>query len=89
MKGALATSRASHRAGPGQPSRQPIRLMIVDDSMVARAVLSRMIDADGNFEIAAIAGTAEDAIEALGQVMVDIVPDVTDLVVDVCVAARE
>jgi two-component system chemotaxis response regulator CheB len=32
-----------------------------------------MIDADGNFEIAAIAGTAEDAIEALGQVMVDIV----------------
>jgi two-component system chemotaxis response regulator CheB len=47
--------------------------MIVDDSMVARAVLSRMIDADGNFEIAAIAGTAEDAIEALGQVMVDIV----------------
>ena len=32
-----------------------------------------MIDADGNFEIAAVAGTAEDAIEALGQVMVDIV----------------
>ena len=47
--------------------------MIVDDSMVARAVLTRMIDADGNFEIAAIAGTAEDAIEQLGQVMVDIV----------------
>lgn len=73
MKGALATSRASHRAGPAKPSRRPIKLMIVDDSMVARAVLSRMIDADGSFEIAAIAGTAEDAIEALGQVMVDIV----------------
>src|SRR5262245_27892646 len=73
MKGALATSRASHRAGPAKPSRRPIKLMIVDDSMVARAVLSRMIDADGNFEIAGIAGTAEDAIEALGQVMVDIV----------------
>ena len=73
MKGALATSRASHSAGPARPSRRPIKLMIVDDSMVARAVLSRMIDADGNFEIAAIAGTAEDAIEALGQVMVDIV----------------
>ena len=71
MKGALATSRASHKAGPAKPSRRPSRLMIVDDSMVARAVLSRMIDADGNFEIAAIAGTAEDAIEALGQVMVD------------------
>ncbi|MDP9424102.1 MAG: chemotaxis-specific protein-glutamate methyltransferase CheB [Pseudomonadota bacterium] len=73
MKGALATSRASDSAGPARPSRRPIKLMIVDDSMVARAVLSRMIDADGNFEIAAIAGTAEDAIEALGQVMVDIV----------------
>ena len=73
MSGALATSRASERAGPGRQARRPIRLMIVDDSMVARAVLSRMIDADGNFEIAGIAGTAEDAIEALGQVMVDIV----------------
>ncbi|MBA3666155.1 MAG: chemotaxis-specific protein-glutamate methyltransferase CheB [Sphingomonas sp.] len=47
--------------------------MIVDDSMVARAVLSRMIDSDRGFEIAAVAGTAEDAIEALRQVMVDIV----------------
>ena len=73
MKGALATSRASQRVGPVRPSRRPIKLMIVDDSMVARAVLSRMIDADGGFEIAAIAGTAEDAIEALGQVMVDII----------------
>src|SRR5678815_2225144 len=73
MSGALATSRASDRAGSGRQARRPIRLMIVDDSMVARAVLSRMIDADGNFEIAGIAGTAEDAIEALGQVMVDIV----------------
>ncbi|MFL6739602.1 MAG: chemotaxis-specific protein-glutamate methyltransferase CheB [Sphingomicrobium sp.] len=73
MKGALATSRASHRVGPVRPSRRPIKLMIVDDSMVARAVLSRMIDADGGFEIAGIAGTAEDAIDALGQVMVDII----------------
>jgi len=47
--------------------------MIVDDSMVARAVLSRMVETDPVFEIAAIAGTAEDAIEALKQVRVDIV----------------
>jgi two-component system chemotaxis response regulator CheB len=47
--------------------------MIVDDSMVARAVLSRMLEADGGFEIAAVAGTAEDAIDALAQVRVDIV----------------
>ncbi len=73
MSGALATSRAGRRSGPDRESRRPIKLMIVDNSMVARAVLSRMIDADGNFEISGIAGTAEDAIEALGQVMVDIV----------------
>jgi len=47
--------------------------MIVDDSMVARSVLARMIDSDGGFEIAAVAGTAEDAIEALGQVKVDVI----------------
>src|SRR3982751_6348385 len=47
--------------------------MIVDDSTVARAVLSRMIEADPAFEITAVAGTAEDAIEALSQVRVDII----------------
>jgi two-component system chemotaxis response regulator CheB len=47
--------------------------MIVDDSMVARAVLSRMVEADGAFEIAAVAGTAEDAIDALQFVQVDVI----------------
>ena len=47
--------------------------MIVDDSTVARAVLSRMIECDPVFEIAAVAGTAEEAIEALGACRVDVV----------------
>ena len=47
--------------------------MIVDDSMVARAVLSRMVESDDAFEIAAVAGTAEDAMDALQSVSVDIV----------------
>jgi len=47
--------------------------MIVDDSMVARAVLSRMIESDDCFEIAAVAGTAEDAIDALQSCSVDII----------------
>ena len=47
--------------------------MIVDDSIVARAVLSRMIESDGGFEIVAVAGTAEAAIEALCQVRVDVI----------------
>ena len=50
-----------------------MRLMIVDDSMVARAVLTRMIESDPGFEIAAVAGTAEDAIDALRAVRVDVV----------------
>jgi two-component system chemotaxis response regulator CheB len=47
--------------------------MIVDDSTVARAVLSRMVESDPAFEITAVAGTAEDAVEALGECRVDIV----------------
>ncbi len=47
--------------------------MIVDDSMVARAVLSRMIGADPMFEVHAVAGTAEDAVIALGHASVDII----------------
>jgi two-component system chemotaxis response regulator CheB len=47
--------------------------MIVDDSTVARAVLSRMVESDPAFEITAVAGSAEDAIEALGECRVDIV----------------
>ena len=45
--------------------------MIVDDSMVARAVLSQIVESDSEFESAAVAGTAEDAIDALQAVRVD------------------
>ena len=71
MERALARSR--DRFEGSRPRTRPIRIMIVDDSTVARAVLSRMIEADPAFEICAVAGTAEDAIEALDQVRVDIV----------------
>jgi two-component system chemotaxis response regulator CheB len=71
MERALAKSRDRHQAL--RPSRRRIRLMIVDDSMVARAVLSRMVESDDCFEIAAVAGTAEDAIDALQTVTVDII----------------
>ena len=71
MERALARSRDRQEAT--RPPRRRIRLMIVDDSMVARAVLSRMIDSDGEFEIVAVAGTAEDAIEALHAVHVDVI----------------
>lgn len=47
--------------------------MIVDDSTVARAVLSRMVESDPAFEIAGVAGTAEAAIDALAECRVDVV----------------
>ncbi|HET9810927.1 MAG TPA: chemotaxis protein CheB [Sphingomicrobium sp.] len=71
MERALATSRHRQEAETTRPRR--IRLMIVDDSMIARAVLSRIVESDNSFEIAAVAGTAEDAIDALATVKVDII----------------
>ncbi|MGZ8998406.1 MAG: response regulator, partial [Allosphingosinicella sp.] len=47
--------------------------MIVDDSSVARAVLSRMLSGRKEFEIVALAGNAGEAIDALKSVKVDIV----------------
>jgi two-component system chemotaxis response regulator CheB len=66
---ALATSR-DRRPAPAVKNRK-IRLMIVDDSMIARSVLSRIVESDEAFELAAVAGTAEDAIDALQSVRVD------------------
>ena len=71
MERALAKSR-DRFSDPGSTGRK-IRLMIVDDSTVARAVLSRMVESDPAFEITGVAGTAEDAIEALGECRVDVV----------------
>lgn len=56
--------------GDGTP---PIRLMIVDDSTVARAVLSRMVESDPDFEVVALAGNVGEALDALRSVAVDIV----------------
>jgi two-component system chemotaxis response regulator CheB len=70
MERALAKSRDRQEALP-ELRRRRIRLMIVDDSMIARAVLSRIVESDPEFEIAAVAGTAEDAIDALQAVRVD------------------
>lgn len=51
---------------------RPIRVLIVDDSLVARTVFTRMLDSDA-FEIVATAGDAEQAIALLRIHKVDIV----------------
>ena len=62
----------------GAPAHQPrgqspIRLMVVDDSPIARAVLSRMLASHKEFEVVALAGNAGEALDALKSVRVDIV----------------
>ena len=67
---------ASGRPPPAgrQPAPQnPIRLMIVDDSPIARSVLSRMLSVYKDLEVVALAGNAGEALEALGNIRVDIV----------------
>jgi two-component system, chemotaxis family, protein-glutamate methylesterase/glutaminase len=66
--GATTTSATQPLRGAG-----PIRLMIVDDSPIARAVLSRMLSPYKEFEVVALAGGAGEALDALKTVPVDIV----------------
>lgn len=50
-----------------------IRVMIVDDSLIARTVLRKMIEQTADLVLLAMANCAEDAIEKLSQVEVDII----------------
>lgn len=52
---------------------RPIRLMIVDDSLVARTVIARMLEDQVDFTVVATAGHAAEALETLNHVQVDII----------------
>jgi two-component system chemotaxis response regulator CheB len=52
---------------------RPIRLLIVDDSAVARAVFSRMVGVRPEFEIAATVPSADAALAVLARQRVDII----------------
>lgn len=59
---------------PGKAAQDPpIRLLIVDDSSVARAVLARMVERHADLKVVATAGSASEGIDALRAVSVDIV----------------
>ena len=53
--------------------RRTTRVMIVDDSMIARTVLTRLVQAEPDFEIVAKATTGETAIARLAEVRVDVI----------------
>jgi two-component system chemotaxis response regulator CheB len=70
------TRRSSAGAGtsPRVPiARAPIRVMIVDDSITARTVHSRIVEGDGTMSVVAIAGTAEQAIALLAVARADVI----------------
>ncbi|MFL6857742.1 MAG: chemotaxis-specific protein-glutamate methyltransferase CheB [Allosphingosinicella sp.] len=52
---------------------RPIRLLVVDDSAVARAVLSRMLAAQPDFHVVAEASSASEALERLAVTRVDLI----------------
>jgi len=51
----------------------PLRLMIVDDSAIARAVLSRMVSSQKDMEVVALAANVQEALAALQRTRFDIV----------------
>ena len=63
---------ASGKAG-SRAAKRPIRVMIVDDSAIARSILTRIVAADPGFEVVAQAANADQAREILTSVLVDIV----------------
>jgi two-component system chemotaxis response regulator CheB len=65
---ALKSGGPSDSAAPAR-----LRLLIVDDSAVARAVLSRMLRSQPGFEVAGEAASAEDALALLARMAVDVV----------------
>ena len=66
-------TRPAARAAGEIAAAPPLRLMIVDDSQVARAVLSRMLGTCPDFEIVATANDAGEALRLLPSTPVDIV----------------
>ena len=64
--------RALKRQAP-QPEVDPSRVLIVDDSVVARAAIARMIDATDRFMVTGAVGSARDALAFLARAEVDIV----------------
>ncbi len=55
------------------PTNDPIRVMIIDDSITVRAVFSRMVDGDPDLAVAATVSNAERAITMLASMPVDVI----------------
>ena len=67
-----AASLLSPAGAPARSSR-PVRVMIVDDSITARTVLSRIVEGEDDMIVAATANSAEQALRVLGGEQVDVI----------------
>jgi len=63
----------ARRSGGHSAHRRPIRVLLVDDSLVARTVLARLLEGNPSFEIAGALPTADQAISFLATHHTDIV----------------
>ena len=70
-RGGLSSARIG--TDGGRATVRPIRVLLVDDSLVARTVLARLLDGRSEFEIAGAAPTADQAIRFLSSHDIDIV----------------
>lgn len=69
-------NRGAAAAGAGATrgaARHPVRVMVVDDSLVARTVLSRIVEGEPDLEIVAKATTGEMAIARLSETQADVI----------------
>lgn len=70
MSGPHALKQPRPRLAGGET---PVRVMVVDDSATARAVFSRIVRAEPDLELSALASTAEEALETLRNLRVDVI----------------
>lgn len=72
-RGGLSANLRGGLADSGRSTVRPIRVLLVDDSLVARTVLARLLEGRTEFEIAGAAPTADQAIRFLSSHDIDIV----------------
>lgn len=65
------TRAVARNGGNKPPACRPFRLMIIDDSLVARTALRRIVEGGNDMQVVAAVNTAEAALDALGSVQVD------------------
>lgn len=64
---------ASPNPDTARPAFAKVRVAIIDDSVVARRVLTRILEEDGRFCVAASYAGADEAIRSIGQASPDII----------------